>query len=65
MWVPTEDEAVLIYARFLKGRHGAAASKLARQTAQKLQDEAILKAIKSGATPERHKALLAFLKSAN
>jgi len=38
MWVPTEDEAVLIYARFLKARHGAAASKLARTTAKSLQE---------------------------
>jgi hypothetical protein len=37
MWVPTEDEAVLMYARFLKARHGAAASKLARETAKTLQ----------------------------
>jgi len=39
MWVPTQDEAVLIYARFLKARHGTAASKLARQSAKTLQDE--------------------------
>jgi hypothetical protein len=39
MWVPTHDEAVLIYARFLKARHGNAASKLARKTAKTLQDE--------------------------
>ena len=39
MWVPTQDEAVLIYARFLKARHGAAATKLARKTASTLQDE--------------------------
>ena len=38
MWVPTEDEAVLIYARFLKARHGAAASILARTTAKSLQE---------------------------
>ena len=39
MWVPTQDEAVLIYARFLKARHGVAASKLARETAKSLQDD--------------------------
>ena len=39
MWVPTQDEAVLIYARFLRARHGAAASKLARTTAKTLQDD--------------------------
>jgi len=39
MWVPTQDEAVLIYARFLKARHGAAAGKLARRKASKLQDD--------------------------
>jgi hypothetical protein len=39
MWDPTQDEAVLMYARFLKARHGAAASKLARKTARTLQDE--------------------------
>ena len=39
MWVPTEYEAVLMYAQFLKARHGTAASKLARNTAKTLQDE--------------------------
>jgi hypothetical protein len=39
MWVPTHDEAVLMYARFLKARHGAAASKLARKKANTLQDD--------------------------
>jgi hypothetical protein len=39
MWVPTQDEAVLMYARFLKARHGAVASKLARKKASALQDE--------------------------
>src|SRR5262249_59562812 len=39
MWVPTQDEAVLLYAHFLKVRHGAAASKLARKKASKLQDD--------------------------
>ena len=31
IWLPTQDEAVLMYARFLRARHGAAASKLARK----------------------------------
>jgi hypothetical protein len=39
MWVPTQNEAVLIYAHFLKARHGAAASKLARKKASVLQDD--------------------------
>jgi len=39
MWVPTQDEAVLIYAHFLRARHGAAASKLAREKANTLQGE--------------------------
>ena len=39
MWMPTQDEAVLMYARFLKARHGVAASKLARKTAGTLQDQ--------------------------
>jgi len=39
MWVPTQDEAVLMYAQFLKARHGAAASKLARRKAETLQDD--------------------------
>jgi len=39
MWVPTQDEAVLMYARFLKAHHGTGASNLARKTAKSLQDE--------------------------
>jgi hypothetical protein len=39
MWVPTQDEAVLIYAHFLKSRHGVAASDLARKKASSLQDD--------------------------
>ena len=39
MWMPTQNEAVLMYARFLKARHGVAASKLARKTAGTLQDQ--------------------------
>jgi hypothetical protein len=39
MWVPTQDEAILMFARSLKARRGIAASKLARKTAKTLQDE--------------------------
>jgi len=39
MWVPTQDEAVLIYAQFLRARHGTGASNLARKAAKSLQDE--------------------------
>ena len=39
IWLPTQDEAVLMYAQFLRARHKAAASKLARKKAQALQDE--------------------------
>jgi hypothetical protein len=39
MWIPTQDEAVLMYARFLTARHGTAASKFARKTANTLQNE--------------------------
>jgi hypothetical protein len=40
MWVPTQDEAVLMYARFLSARYGAvAATKLARAKASMLKDE--------------------------
>ena len=46
MWVPTQDEAVLIYARFLRARHGAAASKLARKKAGVLQDQGDLEGYK-------------------
>jgi len=38
-WLPTQDEAILMYARFLKARHGTAASNLARKTAKTLNDE--------------------------
>ena len=39
MWVPTQNEAILMFARSLKARRGIAASKLARKTAKTLQDE--------------------------
>ena len=39
MWVPTQDEAILMFARFLKARRGTAASELARKTAKTLKDE--------------------------
>jgi hypothetical protein len=38
MWVPTQDEAVLMYARFLSARYGVAATKLARAKASTLKD---------------------------
>ena len=37
MWIPTQDEAVDMYARFLVARHGKAAGQYARKTANKLQ----------------------------
>jgi len=39
MWMPTQDEAVEIYAHFLAARHGGAASHIARTTADKLKTE--------------------------
>jgi len=39
VWVPTQDEAIVIFARFLTARHGTAASIVARTTANKFQDE--------------------------
>jgi hypothetical protein len=38
MWVPTQDEAIVMFARFLTARRGTAASMVARTTANKLQD---------------------------
>jgi hypothetical protein len=46
MWVPTQDEAVLIYATFFKARHGAAASQLAQKKAKTLQDKGDLEGFK-------------------
>ena len=37
MWLPTHEEAVLMYARFMKARHGTAAAKLARKKADALK----------------------------
>jgi hypothetical protein len=37
MWMPKEDDAVEIYARYLMGRHGKSAHYYARKTADKLQ----------------------------
>ena len=37
MWMPTQDEAVEMYARFLASRHGGAAGRIARKTADKLK----------------------------
>ena len=39
MWFPTQDEAVELYARFLAARHGSAAERHARRTAERLQAE--------------------------
>ena len=39
MWVPTQDEASVMFARFLKARHGTEAGKFARKTAETLQNE--------------------------
>ena len=36
MWLPTQDEAVDMYARYLAARHGEAAAQYARETADKL-----------------------------
>ena len=36
MWLPTQDEAVDMFARYLAARHGAAAARYARKTADKL-----------------------------
>jgi len=39
MWMPTQDDAVEIYARYLMGRHGKSAHRYARKTADKLKRE--------------------------
>jgi hypothetical protein len=39
MWMPTQDEAVEMYARFLLAHHGAVANQNARKTADRLQAE--------------------------
>jgi len=39
MWIPTQDEAVEMFARFLAARHGSAAAKYARKTAERLQEK--------------------------
>jgi hypothetical protein len=36
MWIPTQDEAVEMYARFLAARHKGAAGRYARRNADKL-----------------------------
>ena len=36
MWLPTQDEAVEMYARFLAARHKAGAGRYARRHAEKL-----------------------------
>jgi len=37
MWIPTEDEAVEMYACFLIARHGRVAGQYARRTADRLR----------------------------
>ena len=39
MWIPTQDEAVEMYARFLSARRGKAAGRYARKTADRLLAE--------------------------
>ena len=39
MWMPTQDDAIEIYARYLIGRHGKSAHHYARKTADKLKRE--------------------------
>jgi len=39
MWLPTQEEAVLMYARFLKARHGTGAAQFARKAADTFQDD--------------------------
>ena len=36
MWLPTQEEAVDMYARFLTARHGKAAARYARKRADQL-----------------------------
>ena len=70
MWVPTQEEAILMFARFLKARHGTAAGNFARKTAKTLQDEgdpeghkiwktrATLRVIKSGTLSQMSRTAL-------
>ena len=37
MWIPTQDEAVEMYAHFLTSRHRMTAGRIARKTAEKLR----------------------------
>ena len=39
LWMPTQDDAVEIYARYLMGRHGKSAHRYAHKTADKLKRE--------------------------
>lgn len=43
MWMPTETEAVEMYARYYAGRHKTTASQRARETAYSLQNRGDLK----------------------
>ena len=36
MWLPTQEEAVDMFARYLAAHHGTAAARYARETADKL-----------------------------
>jgi len=36
MWLPTQDEAVDMFARYLAARHGSTAAQYARESADKL-----------------------------
>jgi hypothetical protein len=36
MWIPTQDDAVKMYARFLAARHKSSAGRYARRNAEKL-----------------------------
>lgn len=37
MWFPTQNDAIHMFARFLVARHGSAANRYARRTANVLQ----------------------------
>ena len=43
MWMPTEDEAVEMFARYLVARHKAGASPRARQKAESLKSQGDLR----------------------
>jgi len=39
MWLPTQEEAVLMYARYMEAHHGSGAANLARKKADALRHE--------------------------